>query len=490
MKTLLAASLALTAFAHAELKLPSIIGDRMVLQQKQANPIWGWDNPDAEVTVHIGEQAHTTQAGKDGRWEVKLDAMPASSEPQQMTVTGSSEIVVKDILVGEVWLCSGQSNMGWILKNSFGQDLTKLAADLPQLRLMTMPKIGTQEMKEDFNGKWELSNAESAANFSAVGYYFGKTLHEILGVPVGLINNAWGGSAAEAWVQRDVLEKDGRFDAYIDQWKKKEILFETGDLDEESAKKLKEELSNQHRPGNLYAGTLHPVIGYGIRGTIWYQGETNAGRAYQYDDLMNLLITTWRKDWGQGDFPFYFVQLADFQDETSNPIESSWAELREAQTNTLRDIPNTGQAVITDLGAANDIHPREKRDVAERLLRWALAKDYGYEIAYRSPEFREMEVEDGKAILSFDHTGGGLKTYDVNDVRGFTVCGADGKWKNAEGKIIGDQRIEVFSKEVPEPTAVRYAWATNPVCNIVSKEGLPLTPFRTDDFPLTTEPKK
>jgi len=291
-------------------------------------------------------------------------------------------------------------------------------------------------------------------------------------------------------VPREVLEKDGRFDSYINAWKQKEAQFEKGGLDAEATKKLKEELSAQHRPGNLYAGTLFPAIGYGIRGTIWYQGETNAGRAYQYDDLMNLLITTWRKEWGQGDFPFYFVQLADFQDETPNPGESQWAELREAQTNTLRQIPNTGQAVITDLGASNDIHPREKRDVGERLLRWALAKDYGYDIAYRSPEFREMEVKEGKAILSFDHTGGGLKTSDVSTVRGFIICGVDGKWKNAEGKVIGGDRIEISSTEVPAPTAVRYAWATNPVANIVTNEGLPLTSFRTDDFPQITEPKK
>ena len=489
MKTPLLLSLLLASYAGAETKLSALFSDHMVLQQKQANPVWGWDDPGTEVTVSIAGQSLKAKAGDDGRWEVKLAEMPASAEAKKMKVTGTSELSVKDILVGEVWLCSGQSNMGWTLNNSFGQDLTKLAADLPQLRLMTMPKIGTQEVKKNFNGKWELSNSQSAGNFSAVGYYFGKTLYETLGVPVGLINNAWGGSAAEAWVQRDVLEKDGRFDAYIDQWKKKEEQFEKGDLEGEAAKKLKGELSAQHRPGNLYAGTLAPVIGYGIRGTIWYQGETNAGRAYQYDDLMNLLITTWRKDWGQGDFPFYFVQLADFQNELPDPGESQWAELREAQTNTLREIPNTGQAVIIDLGASNDIHPREKRDVAERLLRWALAKDYGYDIAYRSPEFREMEVKDGKAILSFDHTGGGLKTSDVSDLRGFTICGADGKWQNAEGKIIGDQRIEVFSKETSEPTAVRYAWATNPNANVLTKEGLPLTPFRTDDFPLTTQPK-
>ena len=490
MKSPILLGLLLASFANAETKLSALFSDHLILQQKQANPVWGWDDPGTEVTVEIAGQSHKTTAGEDGRWEVKLAEIPASAEPKEMKITGSSEAVVKDILVGEVWLCSGQSNMGWVLNDSFGQDLTKLAADLPQLRLMTMPKIGTQEPQKNFNGKWELSNAQSAGNFSAVGYYFGKTLHEILGVPVGLINNAWGGSAAEAWVPREVLEKDGRFDSYINAWKQKEAQFEKGGLDAEATKKLKEELSDQHRPGNLYAGTLYPAIGYGIRGTIWYQGETNAGRAYQYDDLMNLLITTWRKEWGQGDFPFYFVQLADFQDETPNPGESQWAELREAQTNTLRQIPNTGQAVITDLGASNDIHPREKRDVGERLLRWALAKDYGYDIAYRSPEFREMEVKEGKGILSFDHTGGGLKTSDVSTVRGFTICGVDGKWKNAEGKVIGGDRIEISSTEVPAPTAVRYAWATNPVANIVTNEGLPLTSFRTDDFPQITEPKK
>lgn len=489
MKKPILLSLFLATYAVAETKLSSIFSDHMVLQQKQANPVWGWDDPGTEVTVTIAGQSHKAKAGDDGRWEVKLTEMPANAEPTEMKIAGTSEVSVKDILVGEVWLCSGQSNMGWSLNDSFGQDLTKLAADQPGIRMITIPAVGTQELQTDFGGKWQISNAHSAANFSAVGYYFGKSLHEILGVPVGLINNAWGGSAAEAWVQRGVLEKDGRFNAYIESWRQKEQQFEKGELDEETTTKLKQELSNQHRPGNLYAGMLHPITGYGIKGTIWYQGETNAGRAYQYDDLMNLLITTWRKDWGQGDFPFYFVQLADFQDETPDPGDSSWAELREAQTNTLREIPNTGQAVITDLGESNDIHPREKREVAERLLRWALAKDYGYEIAYRSPEFREMEIKEGKAIISFDHTGGGLKTSDVTPVRGFAICGADGKWINAEGKIIGENRIEVSSAEVPEPTAVRYAWATNPVCNVLSKEGLPLTPFRTDDFALTTQPK-
>ncbi len=366
MKNPVILSLLFASLAHAETKPSALFSDRMVFQREQSNPVWGWDDPGTEVTVEIAGQSHTAKTAEDGRWEVKLTEMPASAEAKEMKITGTSEVVVKDILVGEVWLCSGQSNMGWLLGNSFGEDLTKLAADLPQLRLMTMPRIGTQEVKKDFNGKWEISSAQSAGNFSAVGYYFGKTLHEILGVPVGLINNAWGGSAAEAWVQRDVLEKDGRYASYIEGWKKKEAMSEKGGMDEETTQKLKGELSGQHRPGNLYAGTLSPAIGYGIRGAIWYQGETNAGRAYQYDDLMNLLITTWRKDWGQGDFPFYFVQLADFQDELAGPGKvrgRNYARHRRTLSATFR-IPDRPSSPIsapptTSTPARNALSPKD-----------------------------------------------------------------------------------------------------------------------------------
>lgn len=506
MKTLIVTSLALTGLLHAEVKLPSIIGDRMVLQQKQANPIWGWDNPDAEVTVHIGEQAHTTQAGKDGRWEVKLDAMPANSESQDMTVTGSSEIVVKDILVGEVWLCSGQSNMGWKMADAFGADLEKLRAEDPLLRLVSLPKVGTQEMRTDFNGSWVTSSAQEAANFSAVGYYFGKTLRDVLGIPVGLIDNSWGGSSAEAWVRRDIMNKDERFKDYMDSWEKKEASYDFKPIREKyeadmrawnvmkkeakesgrpvppQPKGIQDEMKNQHRPGNLYAGILNPIIGYGIRGTIWYQGESNGGRPETYNDLMTVLISSWREDWKQGDFPFYFVQLADFMAETDEPVENGWARLREAQTRTVNEVANTGQAVITDLGQANDIHPREKRDVAERLARWALAKDYGYDIHYRSPEYREMKIDAANVVLSFDHVGGGLDTDDINQPLGFAVCGEDMVWKKADARFLGAARIEVSSEDVSKPVAVRYAWANNPIANVLTKEGLPLTPFRTDEF--------
>ena len=231
---------------------------------------------------------------------------------------------------------------------------------------------------------------------------------------------------------------------------------------------------------------LKPTIGYGIRGVIWYQGESNAGKAYQYRDLFPLMIKSWRDEWGQGDFSFYWVQLADFLPESAQPKESAWAELREAQTMTMSRLPKTGEAVIIDLGEAQDIHPRNKQDVASRLARWALAKDYGVNIPYQSPTYKSMEKDGGKVVLHFEHVGGGLKAEDIPEVRGFTIAGSDHKFVNAKAKIAGPGAIEVWSDTVSDPVAVRYAWADNPVCNVYSREGLPLTPFRTDDWPGVT----
>jgi sialate O-acetylesterase len=246
-------------------------------------------------------------------------------------------------------------------------------------------------------------------------------------------------------------------------------------------------LAGQHRPGNLWAGVLNPIIGYGIRGTIWYQGESNAGRAYQYDDLFGLMITEWRKAWGQGDFPFYWVQLADFRDEVSEPGDSDWAELREAQSNTLA-LPNTGQAVIYDVGEGRDIHPRDKLTVARRLARIALARDYGVSVPYLSPSFREMTIKGNKAVLTFQDVGSTLYTFDVREARGFAVAGADKKWHFATGSLMGKDQIIVTSDSVDNPVAVRYAWANNPAANLMSREGLPVIPFRTDDWPQITDP--
>ncbi|MFK7818058.1 MAG: sialate O-acetylesterase, partial [Planctomycetaceae bacterium] len=249
------------------------------------------------------------------------------------------------------------------------------------------------------------------------------------------------------------------------------------------------EMRGNQRPANIYNGVLKPTIGYGIRGAIWYQGESNASRAYQYRDLFPFMIQTWREEWAQGDFPFYWVQLADFRAEKTEPAESDWAELREAQTLTMSKLPNTGEAVIIDIGEGRDIHPRNKQDVAKRLARWALAKDYGMNVECQSPTYKSMAMADrkgnNKLTLAFDHVGkAGLYTFDVREPIGFTIAGPDKKFYNAKAKLVPNSKneVEVWSDEVPNPVAVRYAWADNPIANLFGRNGLPVTPFRTDDW--------
>jgi sialate O-acetylesterase len=509
--------LAAALTVRAELKLPAILGDNMVLQQKQTNPVWGWDTPGSEVTVRFAGQTRSSTCAADGKWMVKLDPLPANATPQAMSIEGSTKRELKNILVGEVWLCSGQSNMGFNVSSSWDADLEALTSKYPNLRLISVPQVGTQEPQKDFKGEWVAATPETCRDFSAVGFFFGRVLHQTLDVPVGLIDNAWGGSACEAWIRRDVLEEDARFKDIISRWKETESNFKQADFEKQVAahrekvaawaKERREALkagkpepappprapqnpmTGQHRPGNLYAGVLHPLIGYGIKGAIWYQGESNATRAQEYGMLFPAMIQHWRDEWKQGDFPFYWVQLADFKPCQPDPGDSDWAELRESQTRTMSLLKNTGQAVTTDLGEANDIHPKNKRDVAERLVRWALAKDYGVKIPHCSPMFRDVRFEGAKAVVGFDQVGTGLRTVDVDEVRGFALCGEDRKWVWAEAKILGNDKIEVSARTVAKPVAVRYAWADNPVCNVFSKEGLPLTPFRTDDFPMITDAK-
>ncbi len=500
------------ALARAELKLPTVIGDHMVLQQKQSNPIWGWDTPGTKVSVTFSGKTYDAVAGKDGRWEVKLDPQHANSTPQKMSVKGSTAKEIQDILIGEVWMCSGQSNMGFTVAGDWKGDLEALASKHPNLRLFALPMVGTQELKTDIDAKWESSNADTAKPFTAVGFFFGRYLHEVLGVPVGLIDNAWGGSSAEAWVRRTTLESDPRFkdlmtrwqdteknynfdkvkadfEAQMAEWKEKAAAAKAaGKQPPNQPRAPQNQMTGQHRPGNIFAGMMHPTLGYGIKGVIWYQGESNAGRAWEYRELFPFMISQWRKEWKQGDFPFYWVQLADFMAEKPEPGDSAWAELREAQTLTQK-LPNTGQAVIIDLGEANDIHPKNKYDVAARLVRWALAKDYGIKIAYRSPELKSYEVVGGKIVLTLDCFGSGLRTLDVAELKGFAISGEDKKWVPAQAKIVGNDKIEVWSAQVPAPKAARYAWADNPVVNVLSRDGLPVTPFRTDDYEMVTKPK-
>ncbi len=506
--------LVLSAFPlQAALKLPAIVSDHMVLQQKQANRIWGWEEPGTEVTVEFSGQIKKGCADGEGRWSVQLDPVVANARPQELMVSSPGQrLVVKDVLVGEVWMCSGQSNMQMPVAVDWNGDLEAVAAHYPQLRRIWVPQVGTQELQSDFKGQWESAMGATVRPFSAVGYFFGRYLHQTLGVPVGLIDNAWGGSAAEAWIRRSSLEADPRFERLMEITRKTEEYnaSEKAQTDFEAAKEKHKGLVEQAkaegkpippppqgpedwmkgkgRPGNIFAGVLHPMLGYGIKGVIWYQGESNTGRAWEYRALFPFLIEQWRKEWQQPEMPFYWVQLADYMAESKEPGESNWAELREAQTRTLA-LPNTGQAVIIDLGEGKDIHPKNKHDVAARLVRWALAKDYGVRIAHRSPEYKSMEVQGNKVVVTVDCFGSRLRAFDVEEARGFALCGEDRVWHWATGRILGGDKVELSCPEVSKPMAVRYAWANNPVCNLTSMEGLPLTPFRTDEFEMVTQPK-
>ncbi len=494
------------------LKLPAIFGSHMVLQRDMEVPIWGWDRPGQVVEVSLRSvnsdaRPETVKgtAGADGRWEVRLSAHSAGG-PWKIQIKGSGDVrTLDDVLFGEVWICSGQSNMALPLDRADDADLERRTAKFPNIRFISVPQVGTQEPQTDFNGKWDVCTPETVGQFSAVGYLFGRQLHETLDVPVGLIDNAWGGSACEAWIRRDLLEKDARFAGLMARWKQTEANVEKAMVSynkqmaawREAAAAAKKAgkpqprrpgrspqaaLTGNQRPANIYNGVLKPTIGYGIRGAIWYQGESNANRAYQYRELFPYMIQTWREEWGQGDFPFYWVQLADFRNESTEPTDSAWAELREAQTMTMQRLPNTGQAVIIDIGEGRDIHPRNKQGVARRLARWALAKDYGHEVVHQSPTWVSMEKEGNRVTLTFDHVGQGLYTFDVNRPLGFTIAGSDKKFHNASAQLKGKNQIVVWSDSVAEPVAVRYAWADNPICNVYSRDGLPATPFRTDDW--------
>jgi sialate O-acetylesterase len=504
---------ALSVQCFAEVKTPAIIGDNMVLQQNHKNPIWGWADAGESINLSIAGQKHKTTADSKGNWEIILNPMKASTDAKTLRI---NQLKYENILIGEVWLCSGQSNMGWALGNADDADLEIMTAHYPNLRLISIPQVGTQEAQIDFKGQWETTTPEVAKNFSAVGYLFGRRLHLALGIPVGLIDNAWGGSACEAWIPRHRLNKLPVAKPYMDQWRETESTFDYEKLlasyqaklkgwqeKAQTARKLgkpqpsgrprppRNQLTGQHRPANLYNGVLNPIIGYGIKGAIWYQGESNGRRGHAYREVFPLMIQSWRDAWDQGDFSFYWVQLADFMNEVPEPpTEQTWAELREAQTLTLDKLKNVGEAVIIDVGEGRDIHPRNKQIVANRLVRNALNKDYGMDIPSQSPRYQSMEIKGNKMILTLGHVGQGLYCFDVRDPVGFAICGKDQKFVWAQAKLLGKNQVAVWAEGIESPVAARYAWSDNPVCNLYRKDGsvtLPVTPFRTDDFPMITK---
>jgi sialate O-acetylesterase len=480
-----------TAAAVAEVSLPNVFSEHMVLQRRQANRVWGKASPGEKVAITIGAQTHEVTAGSDGAWQVMLSPLEAGA-PLKLTAKGpANEVVVDDVLVGEVWVCSGQSNMRYALSQAYDADLEIPAANHPAIRVINYPSVGAQTPNwTHANARWQVCTPQTARSFPAVGYFFARQIHGTLGVPVGIINNAWAGSRAEAWVPRkyfdgreNLLPIVTRFDGFAKELAELEAKGSLTTAEQSKARQLRTDVYGDDRPANAWNGIVASHAGYGIRGVLWYQGEGNTPRGHQYRELFPLLIESWRKEWGQGDFPFYWVQLPGNEAEKPEPGESDWAELREAQTMTLAKAPNSGQAVAIDLGEDGNLHPRNKRDIGLRLARLALARDYAIDMPYRSPEYRALRIEGDKAILSFDHANGRLHALNGGAVRGFAIAGEDRKFVWAAATINRDGTITVSSDKVPNPVAVRYAWADNPACNVYDNARLPLTPFRTDDWP-------
>jgi sialate O-acetylesterase len=661
---------------RADVRLPSIISEHMVLAKSESVPIWGEADANEEVTITLDGKTARTRADSDGKWMVRLNLKESAAGPFQLVVQGKNEIRVPDVVVGVVWLASGQSNMEFSLKAASGGEDEIARPENPGLRQFRVEKAARSQPACDCKGKWVIAGPKTAGDFTAVGYYFGKRLQETLKAPVGIINASWGGTFSEAWTSIDginqvedlkkaeqlrrklLAEYPAKRKAFVTEldawlhttqredkptphpelfagekvsptewtsvnfpgkiagaglpssgavWLRKEVdvpeaavghgeafkvllgvvtgfeqAYWNGTKVSETpyskypgeghvryfeippdrvrvgtntlavriyapvappeivtsserfwagpvslvgrwfakaeyefppleAKVLATVPQAPPRPpsmeaGAIFNGVISPIIPYGIDGVIWYQGESNAGRAYDYRVAFPLLIKDWRQKWQQPELPFYFCQLPNARPKSAAPTESEWAELRESQSLAL-PLPATGQAVLIDLGESEDYHPRNKRDVGERLARLALAKQYQQSIAFSGPVFESMKVEGDKIRLKFRHVEGGLAaralpaTYDVvgklkktaplvrnspeSELEGFSICEADRRWVWADAKIEGDT-VVVWSKKASHPIAVRYAWADNPTCNLENRAGLPASPFRTDDFPAIT----
>jgi sialate O-acetylesterase len=480
----------------AEVTLHGLFSDNMVLQRNARVPIWGWADEGEEVTVQFrGETVKTIT--KDGHWMVHLKRLKAGG-PDELKVSGKNAITLKNVLVGEVWIASGQSNMEWPLRMSYEADQAIAASANALLRLYTVPKLRANVPTNNVGARWQECTPSTTPAFSAVAYYFARDLQKALGVPVGVIHTSWGGSPAEVWMSEQALSANPDFkrdilDVYPAQLRKYQEALAQFKKEEAAAKASGTAFSKRApglgwKPTELYDGMIAPLIPYAIKGAIWYQGESNAGRAEQYRTLFADMIKNWRRDWGQGDFPFLEVQLAPFRDIKDQPGESDWAELREAQSLATKTLPKVGMAVITDVGEEKDIHPKKKEPVGGRLALAARKIAYSERVVYSGPSYKRLKIEGNKAVVYFANVGSGLEARG-GELKGFAICGEDKKWVWAKAEIVKD-RVIVSNAEVAKPVAVRFGWADYPVVNLWNKEGLPASPFRTDDFPMITAGKK
>jgi sialate O-acetylesterase len=454
-----AAALILSVAADGAITPHVLFSEGAVLQQKANVPVWGTTDQKDDVTVTIaGQKVSATPA--EGRWKAVLAPLEAGG-PHVLTISqGQDKLEIKNVLVGEVWICGGQSNMQWTLKQSDGGSEAIATSANDKIRLLTVPRKGSDKPEASVDVKWEAAGPSTTPEFSGVGYFFGRELQKQLSVPVGLIASNYGGTAAEQWMSKESIDSNAEL----------------------------KDMSKPQGASMLYNAMIAPLAPYAIQGAIWYQGESNAGRAYQYQTLLPAMIANWRHTFGQGDFPFLIVQIAPYEPIVKEPSDSIWAEIRDAQLHVSRAVPKTALIVTTDVGDEKDIHPRRKEPVGMRLALAARALAYGKKIEHSGPTYDSMSVDGEKVTLRFKHAAAGL-VVKGGPLTGFTIAGDDKKFHAAEAKIVGDT-VVVSSDKVSNPVAVRYGWAAYPVVNLWNKEDLPASPFRTDSFPITTQDKK
>ncbi|MDB5193841.1 MAG: Sialate O-acetylesterase [Segetibacter sp.] len=453
--------------ASAKVVLSPLFSDNMVLQQKDKVALWGKAEPNKKVliTTSWNQKKYTVAADANGLWKAKVTT-PKAGGPYNLTFNDGETTTLKEVLIGEVWICSGQSNMemgleGYGKVKNYKEEVA--AANFPTIRLLKVEKgTSTQQLTEaKFSEGWQVCSPKTVPQFSAVAYFFARNIQQHHNVPIGLIQTAYSGTPAQSWVSGEALEAIPSYGTVV-----KVISKQAGSP------------KDAHIPSVLFNAMINPLIPYGIRGVIWYQGESNDKKAQQYKTLFPLLIKDWRDRWNN-QFHFYYVQLANFTEVLDKPVESTWAELREAQLQTLQ-VPKTGMAVAIDIGEAKDIHPKNKQDVGSRLALIARSEVYKEKVAYSGPIYKRTKVKGDKIELSFNHVEGGLQAKG-DTLKGFAIAGADKHFYWAQAKIEGD-RIVVWSNQVKVPVAVRYAWANNPICNLYNKAGLPASPFRTDNW--------
>ncbi len=460
----------LTLGAQAEIKLSALFSDNMVLQQQSEVAIWGWSDAKTSISVQTSwnNQNYTTKSDKTGKWKVMVKT-PEAGGPYEVTISDGKTITLKNVMIGEVWLCTGQSNMEMPMKGFMGQPVEGSNMDIlksknENIRMISIPRSSKTEPQDNFEGHWKEAYPATVSNFSATGYYFGRLLQEMIDVPVGLINVSFGGSCIQAWMSKETsVEFEGK------------KVPEKGDSIPEV----------NRTPTVLFNGMLHPVIGYGIKGCIWYQGETNYIEPDKYEELLPTMVNEWRTLWGQGEFPFYYAQIAPFDYSVFKPLEDqeekyNSAYLRDAQRKAEAKIPNSGMVVLLDIGEETSIHPMKKQIGGERLAMYALADTYKMEgFGYKSPSFNAMSVDGSNVVVSFNHTNG-LTSYG-KEIKGFEIAGEDKRFYPAT-VFLRSKSVVLSSPRVKKPVAVRYAFKDFVVAELFGTDGLPVSSFRTDEW--------